>query len=147
MKYAKWMMFIALALLVTNSFGARLVKSKLGDIDVTSEKGGSHVVCTAHFNDELTILKEAETDVLVKGRCGQGWVAKSKVEYVAKGPGDKTLTFQEFDVHAWIDNPTSFDIFSDNVEDFEGVTIDRDFREYLTFTVDREQTEMRNGEN
>jgi hypothetical protein len=33
------------------------------------------------------------------------------------------------------------------VTDFEGVTIDRDFKEYLTYTIDREQTEMHNGEN
>jgi hypothetical protein len=31
--------------------------------------------------------------------------------------------------------------------DFDGVNIDRDFKEYLQHTMDREQTEMRNGEN
>ena len=93
MKCAKLVMFFALALLVTTSSAARLVKSKLGDIDVTSEKGGGKVVCTASFNDELTIVRD------------------------------------------------------DDVTDFEGVTIDRDFREYLTYTIDREQTEMHNGEN
>ena len=47
----------------------------------------------------------------------------------------------------WDDNRTLIDIFSDHIEDFEGVDINRDFREYLTYTMDREQTEMRNGEN
>ena len=56
MKCAKLVMFFALALLVTTSSAARLVKSKLGDIDVTSEKGGGKVVCTASFNDELSIV-------------------------------------------------------------------------------------------
>ncbi len=147
MKCAKLILFIALAFLVTESFGARLVKSKLGDIDVTSEKGGGKVVCTASFNDELTIVKDSRTEVLVKGRCGQGWVAKSKVEYVAAGPGDKVYNMSEFNVQAWIDNPTGIFVLEDDAADFDGVTIDRDFREYLTYTMDREQTEMHNGEN
>lgn len=147
MKCAKLIMFIALAFLVTESFGARLVKSKLGDIDVTSEKGGGKVVCTASFNDELTIVRDSGTEVLVKGRCGQGWVAKSKVEYVAAGPGDKVYNMSEFNVQAWIDNPTGIFVLEDDAADFDGVTIDRDFREYLTYTMDREQTEMHNGEN
>ena len=92
-------------------------------------------------------MKEADTEVLVKGRCGQGWVAKSKVEYVAAGPGDKVYNMSEFNVQAWIDNPTGIFVLDDDVTDFEGVTIDRDFREYLTYTIDREQTEMHNGEN
>ena len=147
MKCAKLILFIALAFFVTESFGARLVKSKLGDIDVTSEKGGGKVVCTASFNDELTIVKDSGTEVLVKGRCGQGWVAKSKVEYVAAGPGDKVYNMSEFNVQAWIDNPTGIFVLEDDAADFDGVTIDRDFREYLTYTMDREQTEMHNGEN
>ena len=147
MKCAKLIMFIALAFLVAESFGARLVKSKLGDIDVTSEKGGGKVVCTVSFNDELSIVKEADTEVLVKGRCGQGWVAKSKIEYVAAGPGDKVYNMSEFNVQAWIDNPTGIFVLEDGAADFDGVTIDRDFREYLTYTMDREQTEMHNGEN
>jgi hypothetical protein len=53
----------------------------------------------------------------------------------------------EFNVQAWIDNPTGIFVLDDDVTDFEGVTIDRDFREYLTYTIDREQTEMHNGEN
>ena len=50
-------------------------------------------------------------------------------------------------IDAWIDNPTLIDFFADNIEDFEGVDINRDFREYLTYTMDRENIEMRNGEN
>lgn len=147
MKRVKLMLFVILALLVATSFAARKVKSKTGDIDVMAQKGGGAVVCTAHFNDELTILKESDTEVLVKGSCGQGWVAKSKLEYVAKGPGDKILVIDEYNIQNWIDNQSVFDVHIDDVADFDGVTIDRDFREYLTYTIDREQTEMHNGEN
>ena len=140
-------MTVALALMVTSSFAARVVKSKLGDIDVTSEQNGGSVVCTAGFNDELTILKEADTKVFVKGSCGKGWVEKSKVEYVAKGPGDKSFVFDSLDIRGWIDNPNAIFVLENNDIDFGGVEINRDFKEYLTFTMDREQTEMRNGEN
>ena len=95
----------------------------------------------------VRFLRNAETDVLVKGKCGQGWVPKSKVEYVAQAAGDRTITIDDFDIQAWIDNLSVYDVHVDEVEDFEGVTIDRDFREYLTYTIDREQTEMHNGEN
>ena len=147
MKNTTLVMTVALALMVTSSFAARSVKSKKGDIDVTSEQNGGSVVCTAGFNDELTILKEADTKVFVKGNCGKGWVEKSKVEYVAKGPGDKSFVLDSIGIEAWIDNPSAIFVLENNDADFDGVEINRDFKEYLTFTMDREQTEMRNGEN
>lgn len=146
MKNFKIMAAVMLALMVTTSFAARTVKSKLGDIDVTNAKDGGEVVCTAEFNDELTIVKEAETKVLVKGRCGMGWVDKSKVEYVAKAQ-DKVIIFDEIPLLDWHDNPMGTGILIDDIEDFDIAQIDRDFKEYLTYTMDREQTEIRNGEN
>ena len=147
MKNKTLVMIVMLMLMVTSAFATRVVKSKLGDIEVTSEKNGGSVVCTAGFNDELTILKESETKVFVKGNCGKGWVEKSKVEYVAKGPGDKSINVGDVILVGWEDNRTLYEIFLDHIEDFEGVDINRDFKEYLTYTMDREQTEMRNGEN
>jgi hypothetical protein len=147
MKRIKCALFIALALTVSTSFAARNVKSKLGDIDLSSAKDGGTTVCTAGFNDELTILKESDSKVLVKGHCGQGWVDKSKVEYIAKGPGDKSITLDEQILVGWIDNPSAVFVLEGNDIDFDGVNIDRDFKEYLTYTMDREETEMRHGEN
>jgi hypothetical protein len=146
MKTLKFITAVMLAFMVTTSFAARIVKSKLGDIEVTIAKDGGKVVCTAEFNDELTIVKEAETKVLVKGRCGMGWVDKSKVEYVAKAQ-DKVIIFDEIPLLDWHDNPMGTGILIDDIEDFDIAQIDRDFKEYLTYTMDREQTEIRNGEN
>ena len=131
MKRVNVVLFIAFVLLVTTSFAARTVKSKQGDIDLAFERGGSTIVCTAGFYDELTVIKEADTDVLVRGSCGQGWVDKSKVELVAKPAGDKSLSFNEYNIEGWIDN----------------LSLIRDFKEYLTQTLDREQMEMSRGEN
>ena len=146
MKSVKIMAIAMLALMVTTSFAARIVQSKLGDIEITKTQDASEVVCTAEFNDELTIVKEAETKVLVKGRCGMGWVDKSKVEYVAKAQ-DKVIIFDEIPLLDWHDNPMVTGILIDDIEDFDIAQIDRDFKEYLTYTMDREQTEIRNGEN
>ncbi|MBR3669320.1 MAG: hypothetical protein IKN70_04850 [Fibrobacter sp.] len=144
----KKLFFVALALMVAAAFAApNKVKSKLGDIELTKEKGGGSVVCTAGFNDELTIVKDGDTDVLVKGSCGQGWVPKSKVEYVAALAGDKSMKLDGVDVVGWLDNPSAVFVLEDNDMDFDGVNIDRDFKEYLQHTMDRETMEMHNNEN
>lgn len=146
MKTFKFTMILVLAMMVTVSFASRMVKSKMGDLELTAKRGGDKVLCTAGFNDELVLIKEVDADALVKGDC-KGWVAKSKIEYVAKKAVDKTINIDNFDITAWIDNQTGVFVLENDIEDFDGVTIDRDFREYLTYTMDREQTEMRNGEN
>lgn len=146
MKTVKFTTAIMLAFMVTSSFAAKNVKSKLGDIELTNQKDGGSVVCTASFNDELKLLKETETAVLVKGTCGQGWVDKSKLEYVAKAE-NKSIILDEIPLYDWPDLPYSPGVLVDVVEDFDVAQIDRDFKEYLTYTMDREQTEIRNGEN
>lgn len=146
MKTLKFTLLLALSLMVSMSFASKMVKSKWGELDLMAEKGGSKILCTMGFNAELALIKEAETDALVKGDC-TGWVPKSKIEYVAQKPGDRTLDMDEFDINGFVDDPSLFSILEDNIEDFDGVSIDRDFREYLTYTMDREQTEMRHGEN
>lgn len=143
----KKVLILVLAALVASSFAAKKVKSKMGDVELTKEQGGGSVVCTAGFNDEMTILKEADTDVLVKGSCGQGWVPKSKIEYVAQAAGDKSMSLDGVDVIGWLDNPSAVFVLENDVSDFDGVSIDRDFKEYLQHTMDREQMEMHNNEN
>lgn len=146
MKTLKLTAFLVLAVLITMSCASRMVKSKRGDLDLLASRSGDKVLCIAHFNDILTLIKEVEADALVKGDC-KGWVAKSKIEYVAKKAADRTIDIDNFDITAWTDNQSGVFVLENNIEDFDGVTIDRDFREYLTYTMDREQTEMRNGEN
>lgn len=141
-------LFLLLASLVAVSYAApSKVKSKRGDIDLTKEQGGGSVVCTAGFNDEMTILKDGGDHVLVKGACGQGWVAKSQVEYVVAAAGDKSMQLEGVDVVGWLDNPSAVFVLDNDISDFDGVTIDRDFKEYLQHTMDRETMEMQNNEN
>lgn len=146
MKTLKTTLFFALALMVSLSFASKMVKSKFGDLDIMTAQGSSKVLCTMGFNAELALLREAETEALVKGDC-TGWVQKSKIEYVAQAAGDNNIKIHDVEIDGWIDNLSTVGILEDNIEDFEGVEINRDFREYLTYTIDREQTEMRYGEN
>ena len=92
-------------------------------------------------------MRKSDTAVLVKGRCGQGWVAKAKIEMIAKGPGDRSMNLGGVDVRGWLDNPNVWNIDKSYAYDVPKVEINRDFREYLAYTMDREQTEMKNGEN
>lgn len=144
----KKVLFGLLALMVAVAMAApKTVKSKRGDIDLTKTKGGTDVVCTAGFNDELRIVKDDGDAVLVKGSCGQGWVGKSVVEYVAQAAGDKSMSLEGVDVVGWIDNPSGIFILDADANELDGVNIDRDFKEYLQHTMDRETMEMQNNEN
>jgi hypothetical protein len=122
------------------------VKSKRGDLNLVSAAGGSQVVCTAGFNDELTIIKQQDSYALVKGPC-QGWINNSDVERILQGPGDKGFNIEAVDVVGWMDNPSAVFVLDQDAGSFEGINIDRNFNDYLKNTVDREQTEMRNQEN
>ncbi len=146
MKTLQMTTLTVIAMMVSASFGSNMVKSKSGDLDLLTARGGDKVACTVHFSDELKLLKEAGADALVKGIC-LGWVSKDKIEFIAKAVADQSIDLENFDISSWIDNQTGVFVLENNVEDFEKVTIDRDFREYLTYTMDREQTEMKNGEN
>jgi len=124
------------------------IKSKRGDIDLReSDNSGSKIVCTASFNDEMTVLKQQSNFTLVKGSCGQGWVSNGEIERVVAGPGDKGFNIDAVDVVGWMDNPSAVFVLDQDAGSFEGINIDRDFKDYLKNTVDREQTEMRNQEN
>lgn len=57
------------------------------------------------------------------------------------------MTFNAVNVLGWTDNRELIDVFGGYVNEAPEVEIERDFREYLTYTMDREQVEMRNGEN
>lgn len=88
-----------------------------------------------------TMVSMSFASQMVKSKLGD-------LDILAQRGGDKVISnFSEVDIHGWIDNLTAVGILDDDIEDFEGVTINRDFREYLTYTIDREQTEMRNGDN
>jgi len=142
--------FLILLVLVVAAFaqkGTNKVKSKRGDIDLTSAAGGSQVVCTASFNDEMTVLNQKDTHTLVKASCGQGWVANGAVERVVQGPGDKGMSLEAVDVVGWMDNPSAVFVLDQDAGSFDGINIERNFKDFLVNTVDREQTEMRNGEN
>ena len=77
----------------------------------------------------------------------QGWVFYRDVEFVAKAAGDKSMSLDGVDVVGWLDNPAAVFVLENDAADMAGVDINRDFREYLQHTLDREKLEARNQEN
>ena len=53
----------------------------------------------------------------------------------------------EVDVIDWLDNPSAVFVLDADAAEFDGVNIDRNFKEYLQHTMDRETMEMQNNEN
>jgi hypothetical protein len=146
----KKVFLVLLVFAVVASFAQKAtnkVKSKRGDLNLVSAAGGSQVVCTAGFSDEMTIIKTQDSYTLVRGSCGQGWVNNSDVEKVLQGPGDKGFNIDAVDVVGWMDNPSAVFVLEQDAGSFDGININRNFNEYLKHTVDKEQTEMRNQEN
>ncbi len=140
---------LALSVVAFAAPASNKVKSKMGDLAVMKTQGGSDAVCTAGFNDDLTLLKKEGEYTLVKlakANC-QGWVKNADVEYIAKAEGDKNMNLEGVDVVGWLDNPSAVFVLENDAADFGGVDINRDFREYLKQTEDREKTEYRNKEN
>ena len=137
---------LTLAVAVSSSF-AQQVKSKRGPINLTKSQGGGGVTCTAPFGEELNLLKREGDYSLVKAGCGQGWVLSSSLEKVAKLQGDKSMNIDDYDIVGWMDDPSAVFVLDDNTEDVDGVDLNRNFRELLSHTMDRERIEMRNGEN
>ena len=141
--------FVVLLSVVAVAFAAGKVKSKIGDLQVMKSQGGDNAVCTAGFNDELTLVKKDGEFSLVKlgsANC-QGWVKNTEVEYVAAAAGDKSMKLDGVDVVGWLDNPAAVFVLENDAASFGGVDINRDFREYLQHTEDREKLETKNREN
>jgi len=147
----KKVFLILLVFAVAGAFAQKTtnkVKSKRGDIELREASGGGgKVVCVASFNDEMTILRTQDSYTLVRGSCGQGWVSNGDVEKVLQGPGDKGMNIEAVDVVGWMDNPSAVFVLDQDAASFDGISLDRNFNDYLKNTVDREQTEMRNQEN
>lgn len=138
---------LALALLFAVAAVAAPVQSKKGPLELTKDADGGAAVCTADASEQMEMLKDAGTAVLVKANCGQGWVQKSEINYIRAAAGDKSLTLDDVDIVGWLDNPTAVFVLDNNYEAVDGVNLNRDFKEYLVYTMDKERIEERNQEN
>jgi hypothetical protein len=136
---------LLLLLVATASFAQ--IKSKRGPVALTQSKDGGGVVCSAPFGEEMNLLKQEGNFVLVKANCGQGWTNVDQIEKVGRGAGDKALAFEDVDIIGWMDDPSAIFILDNTMEEADGVDLNRNFREMLTHTQDRERIEMKNGEN
>ena len=138
---------IALALVSAAVAFSAPVMSKKGPLELTKDADGSGSVCTVDASEQMEVLKDGGTAVLVNASCGQGWLQKNEVQYVKAAAGDKSMQLEDVDIVGWLDNPTAVFVLDNNYEDVEGVNLNRDFKEYLTHTMDKERIEERHDEN
>ncbi|MGL1936984.1 MAG: hypothetical protein OCD01_18300 [Fibrobacterales bacterium] len=138
-------LILAIILIATPVF-SKTVASKDGDLMLTRNPGGGGDVCTALANESMVLLKKNDNYVLVKADCGQGWVDKKAIVF-EKLTGDKSMNFDQVDIMGWLDNPSAIFVLDDKSEETEGVDLNRNFKEYMKHTMDREQVEMKNQDN
>lgn len=135
------------ALLTVTAVQAKSVKSKRGALEIRKAQTGADIECSVSFGEEMNVVKEDGVYVLVKSSGCQGWLDKSSVEYVAQVAGDQDMNLDNIDIVGWMDDPSAVFVLDNNVDDADGVNMDRNFNEMLTHTLDRERTEFSNGEN
>lgn len=138
---------LLVALLFAVAAVAAPVQSKKGPLELTKDSDGGSVVCTADASETMEVLKKSGTAVLVKASCGQGWAQNSEVNYVKATGTDKSMTLDDVDIVGWLDNPTAVFVLDNNYEAADGVNLNRDFKEYLVYTMDKERIEERHQEN
>lgn len=122
------------------------VSSKKGNIDLLRQPGGE-VLCTASFGEEMSVRGRQGAGVLVEAQCGRGWVQVNQVQGVAAPAKDKSIILSGVDVWGHNDLTYLTNVFNDQMISPPEVQIQRDFRDFLTHTIDRESQERHHGEN
>lgn len=122
------------------------VTSKQGGVELLTADG--KIICTAPYGEQMTVLKTQGDMAMVKALCDKGWVPIDKIQKVAAPAKDKIYTMGPVDVSGHTDTEYLLNVFgNDNVIPPPEVEIKRDFRDFLTHTIDRENQERAHGEN
>ena len=120
------------------------VTSKQGSVELRTTDG--KILCNAPFGEEMRLLDQKDDLALVQALCAKGWVESSKIQRVVAAR-KSSMTFNDFDINAYTDLLRLQNTFNDNLTDPPEVVLDRNFRDFLTNTVDREKQERAHGEN
>jgi len=141
----KLVTIIALASMVPFAATVEKVTSKQGGVDLRRTIDGE-IICTAPFGEEMQLLKREGNSAFVKALCAKGWVPTEQVQKVV-GAKSKSIELGPVSIDGSTDNNYLQNIFNTNLIDPPEVEIKRDFRDFLTHTVDRESQERAHGEN
>ena len=143
----KTMLLLSLAAMGAYAAVGDRVTSKQGGVELRRTQEGA-VICTAPFGEEMQVLRQEADQALVKALCAKGWVPLDQLQKVAAPVGDRTVRGEEVVVTGSSDNPFLTDVNGGwNLGDVPEITITRDFKDFLTHTVDRESQERAHGEN
>jgi hypothetical protein len=122
------------------------VTSRQGSVELRGANG--EIICTAPFGEQMVLLKTQGDQALVKALCDRGWVQADKIQKVAAPAKDKDMTMSNVEVQGYTDLNYLRSVFGQpNYIDPPTVEITRDFRDFLTHTIDRESQERTHGEN
>lgn len=137
---------LILSTLIASSYAE--VKSKKGPLDLMSAPGGGDKVCELAFNVPADVVKTEGTFSLIKAPCGQGYVPTASIAIVkSAGAGGKSINLDEVDIMGWMDDPSAVFVLDQSTADDDGINMNRNFKDLVNKTEDRERTEFRNGEN
>lgn len=94
----------------------------------------------------MKLLEQKAQWSLVKAFHCNGWTENAKIEKV-KQAGDKNVVIKTIEVERWLSDPGDVFVLGADAAEWGGIEINRDFKDHLVYTMDRERTEMRNMEN
>jgi hypothetical protein len=130
-----------------NSFAAKTVQSKQGDLDLVSAPNSKQIVCTVAFSEQIELLKQQELWSLLSAKACNGWAENKRLVATVKA-ADVEYDFENQIVQQWMSNQNLEMILEmEKLKDDGIITIDRNFKEYLQYTMDRESTERMHSEN
>lgn len=121
-----------------------LVTSKQGSVELRTVSGD--IICNAPFGEQMRLLDQKDDLALVQALCAKGWVESGKIQRVA-ATKNTSFTTDDVTVKGYTDLYRLQNTFNDNQIPEPEITLDRNFRDFLTNTVDREKQERAHGEN
>jgi len=140
----RWIVPVLLA--VAPVLAGTTVKSKQGELNLLRSPGGDDVICTSTAQETMRLLSKKDMWSMVEAWCGKGWVQNAMLLQLQETK-DKDINLEEYVVNHWADNPGLTAILELEDNPWAEVAMNRDFRDMLTQTLDRETMERSNSEN
>lgn len=140
----RWIVPVLLA--VAPVLAGTTVKSKQGELNLLRSPGGDDIICTSTAQETMRLLSKEDLWSMVEAWCGKGWVQNAALLQLQETK-DKDINLQDYIVQLRPENPGSVIILELEDNPWAEVSMNRDFRDMLTQTFDREKMERSNAEN
>jgi hypothetical protein len=140
-------LFLGLLLFMTlASHAARMVQSKSGPLDLLRAPASPEIVCTAGSQEEMLLKSQQPEWSFLQAYCGNGWALNELITEI-RSAKDQSMVLGTHTITAPLDLQRLVNILMSENSPVVETEINRDFREYLVYTIDKEATERKNHEN